>query len=119
MGFETSVSSKGPVAIAKGIREQLGLKPNQKFVEEVKGEKIVLKSLPTLEQLRGGDHLGQPAPRCQRLRSGACPSRHLVSLRTCRASLPRLRNLPRSATSSYVAPRVNQNGIFLRVVRIL
>lgn len=53
MGFETSMSSKGQVVIAKEIREQLGLKPNQKFVEEVKGGKIVLKPLPTLEELRG------------------------------------------------------------------
>lgn len=51
--FETSMSSKGQVVISKEIREVLGLKPNQKFVEKMEGKKIVLKPVPTLEALKG------------------------------------------------------------------
>jgi len=51
--FTTSMSSKGQVVIAKEIREQLGLKPNQKFVEEAKGNKIVLRAVPGLLGLKG------------------------------------------------------------------
>ena len=51
--FETSMSSKGQVVISKEIREALGLKPNQKFVEKVEGAKIVLKPVPTLTELKG------------------------------------------------------------------
>ena len=51
--FETSMSSKGQVVIAKEIHDQLGLRPKQKFLEEAKGNTIVLKPLPTLAALQG------------------------------------------------------------------
>ena len=51
--FETSMSSKDQVVIAKKIREKLGLKPRQKFVEEVRGSQIVLKPVPSLSNLGG------------------------------------------------------------------
>lgn len=51
--FETSMSSKGQVVISKEIREALGLRPNQKFVEKVEGTRIVLKPVPTLFELSG------------------------------------------------------------------
>lgn len=51
--FETRMSSKGQVVIAKKVREELGLRPNQKFVGKLRGGRIVLKPVPELARLRG------------------------------------------------------------------
>jgi len=51
--FETKMSSKGQVVISKEIRDELGLKPNQKFLEKHKGGEIILKPVPSLTKLKG------------------------------------------------------------------
>jgi len=52
-GFVTSMSPKGQVVISKEIRSKLGLKPKDKFVENVKGNKIILERLPSLSEAGG------------------------------------------------------------------
>ena len=51
--FETTLSSKGQVVILKPIRERLGLRPNQKFREYIKNDKIVLEPVVPLTELGG------------------------------------------------------------------
>lgn len=51
--FKTTLTSKGQVVISSRIREELGLKPHQKFVEHIEGNRVVLKPLETPEELKG------------------------------------------------------------------
>jgi len=51
--FITSMSPKGQVVISKEIRVKLDLKPKDKFVEKVKGNKIILERIPSLIELGG------------------------------------------------------------------
>jgi AbrB family looped-hinge helix DNA binding protein len=51
--FETTMSSKGQVVISKEIRKELGLKPKQKFLEERRGNKIILKPVMPLSTAGG------------------------------------------------------------------
>jgi AbrB family looped-hinge helix DNA binding protein len=53
MAFETSMSTKGQVVISKEIRQALKLRPNQKFVETVRGDAVVLRPVPTPGMLGG------------------------------------------------------------------
>ena len=39
----TSLDDRGRVVIPKELREKLGLRPDQRFLVEVRGEEIVLK----------------------------------------------------------------------------
>lgn len=47
------VTTKGQVTIPKGIRDALGIRPNDKVDFERDGERIVLVPLKTLKDLRG------------------------------------------------------------------
>jgi AbrB family looped-hinge helix DNA binding protein len=51
--FETTMSIKGQIVILKEIRKQLGLKPNQKFKEYIKDDKIILEPVVPLTELGG------------------------------------------------------------------
>ena len=51
--FETTMSSKGQVVISKEIREELRLKSGQKFLEEKRGNEIVLKPVMSISQAKG------------------------------------------------------------------
>ena len=51
--FETTMSSKGQVVISKEIREELRLKSGQKFLEEKRGNEIILKPVMPISQARG------------------------------------------------------------------
>ena len=51
--FETRMSSKGQIIIVKEIRDKLGLKENQKFIEKIQEKKIILEPVPSLSQLGG------------------------------------------------------------------
>ena len=51
--FETTMSSKGQVVIAKEIREELGLRPNQKFAERMVGNEVVLRPVLPLSKAGG------------------------------------------------------------------
>lgn len=52
-GFVTSMSPKGQVVISKKIRDKLGLRPKDKFVEKIKGSKIILEKVPSITELGG------------------------------------------------------------------
>jgi AbrB family looped-hinge helix DNA binding protein len=51
--FITSMSPKGQVVISKNIRIKLGLKPKDKLIETLKGNKIIIEKLPALSELGG------------------------------------------------------------------
>ena len=51
--FETRMSSKGQVVIAKKIREEMGIRPNQRFIEKREGGKIVLAPVTPLSKAGG------------------------------------------------------------------
>ncbi|MEK6968034.1 MAG: hypothetical protein AABX51_05375 [Nanoarchaeota archaeon] len=51
--FETTMSSKGQVVISKHIRTEMGLFPNQKFVEERRGIEIVFKPILPISKAKG------------------------------------------------------------------
>lgn len=51
--FITSMSPKGQVVISKEIRIKLALKPKDKFIETIKGNKIILERMPSLSELGG------------------------------------------------------------------
>ena len=63
----TSLDDRGRVLIPKELREKLGLRPDQRFLVEVRGEEIVLK--PTLDaekfiaELKGCVHGSRIKPR--------------------------------------------------------
>ena len=50
--FETTMSSKGQIVISKKIRDGMGIKPNQKFIEKVEGNKIIL--IPVIPLSKAG-----------------------------------------------------------------
>ncbi|MBN2014282.1 MAG: AbrB/MazE/SpoVT family DNA-binding domain-containing protein [Candidatus Altiarchaeota archaeon] len=51
--FETTImTEKGQIVIKKALREKLKLKPGQKLIEEIEENKIILKPMPTLKELR-------------------------------------------------------------------
>jgi bifunctional DNA-binding transcriptional regulator/antitoxin component of YhaV-PrlF toxin-antitoxin module len=41
------------MVIVKEIRDKLGLKPNQKFSEKIKGNKIIFEPIPSLVDMGG------------------------------------------------------------------
>ena len=47
------MSSKGQVVISKEIREELRLKSGQKFLEEKRGNEIILKPVMPISQAMG------------------------------------------------------------------
>ena len=51
-GFITSMSPKGQVVISKEIRDELGLKPKDKFIEKIRDKKIILERAPTINELK-------------------------------------------------------------------
>ena len=51
--FDASMSSKGQLVIAKEIREELGLKKNQRFIERIENGKVVLEPVSRLMELKG------------------------------------------------------------------
>ncbi|MCK5559562.1 MAG: AbrB/MazE/SpoVT family DNA-binding domain-containing protein [Thermoplasmata archaeon] len=51
--FETTMSLKGQIVILKEIRRRLNLKPNQKFREYIKNDKIILEPVIPLTELGG------------------------------------------------------------------
>jgi AbrB family looped-hinge helix DNA binding protein len=51
--LETTMSLKGQIVILKEIRKQLDLKPNQKFREYIKDDKIILEPVVPLIELGG------------------------------------------------------------------
>jgi len=46
----TSLDDRGRVVIPKELREKLGLRPDQRFLVEVRGEEIVLKPALDVEK---------------------------------------------------------------------
>lgn len=53
MSFETTMSLKGQIVILKEIRKKLNLKPNQKFKEYIKDDKIILEPVVPITDLGG------------------------------------------------------------------
>lgn len=51
--FETTMSLKGQIVILKEIRKRLNLKPNQRFIEYIKDDKIILEPVIPLTELSG------------------------------------------------------------------
>ncbi len=51
--FETTMSLKGQIVILKEIRRRLNLKPNQKFREYIKNDKIILEPVISITELGG------------------------------------------------------------------
>ncbi len=51
--FETTMSLKGQIVILKEIRRRLNLKPNQRFREYIKDDKIILEPVIPLTELGG------------------------------------------------------------------
>lgn len=49
----TTISEKWQVCILKDIRERLKLRPRQKLLEITRDNEIVLRPLPTMQELRG------------------------------------------------------------------
>ena len=50
---ETTMSLKGQIVILKEIRKNLNLKPNQRFKEYIKDDKIILEPVIPLTELGG------------------------------------------------------------------
>ena len=50
---ETTMSLKGQIVILKEIRKRLNLKPNQRFKEYIKDDKIILEPVIPLTELGG------------------------------------------------------------------
>ncbi|MFH0862761.1 MAG: AbrB/MazE/SpoVT family DNA-binding domain-containing protein [Candidatus Altiarchaeota archaeon] len=48
-----TLSSKGQIVLIKDIREKLGLKAGDKFIEKVENDQIVLKPVKPLAELFG------------------------------------------------------------------
>ena len=51
--FETTMSFKGQIVILKDIRKKLNLKPNQRFREYIKDDKIILEPVVPITELGG------------------------------------------------------------------
>jgi len=51
--FETRMSSKGQIIIVQEIRENLGLKEKQKFIERTEHGKIILDPVQDISKLGG------------------------------------------------------------------
>jgi len=46
----TSLDNRGRIVIPKELREKLGLRPDQRFLIEVRGEEIILKPMLNVEK---------------------------------------------------------------------
>ena len=63
---ETTMSKKGQVVILKDIRKTLNLKPNQRFKEYIKEDKIILEPVAPITDLGGSlKNLGKGKTRKQ------------------------------------------------------
>ena len=51
--LETTMSLKGQIVILKEIRKRLNLKPNQRFREYIKDDKIILEPVVPITDLGG------------------------------------------------------------------
>ena len=51
--FDTTMSLKGQIVILKEIRKRLNIKPNQRFREYIKDDKIILEPVSPLTELGG------------------------------------------------------------------
>ena len=52
MSFIT-ISSKGQITLPSDMRKKLGIKPKNKIEIVIKGEEIILRSVPSFRGLRG------------------------------------------------------------------